>query len=318
MLPAYPSMTSKDAPYPYQSTRQDPRNTNTCKPVAIISHDSELTLITCSQTNFIKDNQFICQHQKLLSNISGIPRAALIQDLQKRSCCVYTVSQDGASLQEQVVEHEANVSPLAELKPEDFAGLMETNNEQVNQSTPADLGLHKIDEEAMQRLLSSEALSGELNFSQQGASTSSASLNQGASTSRQAPAATALLNQPPSRLALNQEKITQLSSLILSEKRVIYCVLEALENSRGKPFTRWQLIDAMKEKYINFDQVQSAASHNRAFSCAIKFDLIQKSIDPTKPSDVIYTLGQYGSAAFQYLKQEILPFLSLRSPPVSH
>ncbi len=318
MLPTYPSMTSTEAPYPYQSTRSDPNDTSTCKPVAIISHNHSLTLITCLQTNKIKDNHFICQHQRQLSDVSGVPRATLLQDLQRRSCCVYTLNPDGTAVQEQMEECKASKAALTELKPDDLNGLTGTGDEQVNNSKPSDLGLYEVDEEKMLQLLPPELLASTSDFSQ--AALTSAALNQGASTSAQALSltATALLNQPPVTVALTQGRIIGLSSLTLSEKRTIYCILDVLESNKGKQFTKWQLIDAMKEKYMNFDTVQSDGSHNRAFACAIKLDLIEKSVNPAKPNGVIYALGKYGSAAFQYIKQQVVPTLTLRAPAATH
>ncbi len=329
MLPTYPTMAPNSAPYQYQSTRPDPSNTDTCKPVAIISHNNQLTLITCLQTNHLKDNQFVCQHQKHLSDITGVTRTTLIQDLERKACCVYTLNPEDASAQEQMAEFEASGMGLPKLRPEDLEGLMEIEDEQVNQSKPDDLDLHHFDEKTILQLLPQKAIVSTLSFSQQGASTSTAgfnqtaststaSLDQRASTSRQAPTATALLNQPARSLALTQEKIRLLSSLLPYQKRVIYCVLEIFEKNQAKSFTKWELIDLMKEKYISFDNVRSDGIFTHAFARAASLELIQKSGHHSSAEGIRYTLEKYGSAAFQFLKQDIASTLALRTSATTH
>ncbi len=297
--------------------------------MAIISHDSELTLITCSQTTRTQDNKFICQHQKWLSDVSQVPRATLIQDLQKRSCCVYTLNPDGTRVLEEMEEGEASGTTLTELRPEDFGGLTGTGDEQVNNSKPDDLGLYEVDEDTMLQLLPPEALASTSGPSQQSTSTSgaasfslatstSAASNQGASTSAQALSLTALLTQPQSSINLTPEQKIKLDSLMLSHKRTIYCLIEILENQR-RAFTKAELIALIKEKYTNFDHIRSVGScFNHAFSYAVGLNLIQKSARHAGINTLTYTRKIYGPAALEYLKQEVAPTLILRHPEAAH
>ncbi len=303
MLPPYPHITLNCVSYQYQSIRQDPSNTSVCKPIAVISHDNSLSLVTCLQTNRVQNNTFICQHQEQLSNVNSIPRTSLIQDLQRKSYRVYTLNPDGSSVQEPLVECEASRSPLAELKLEDLTEFMEIDEASFNQSAQSDLDSHQVNEEAMQKLLSPEVTANELSFSQQGASTS---------------AQTALLNFPTNNLVLSQKIIHYLSTLIPSNRQKIYCLLEVLENHKEQLFTKKELINKMKAKYINFDVIQSYGTFNHAFTHAITLDLIQKSGHHSDMSGIVYAIKKEGLLVLEFLKQEVLPTLKQRSPAATH
>ncbi len=328
MLPTYPNMTPSSDPYPHLSTRPNPSDTSVCKPVAIISHDSSLTLVTCLQTHRLQDNQFICQHQEHRSNVSSTPRASLIQDLQRQSCCVYTLNPDGTRVQEPLADLEASVAPLTELRSEDLRGLTETGDEQVYNTRQDDLDMHEVNEEEMLQLLPQQALTTPLSFSQQGASTSTsttfsqaastsaAALYQGASTSAQA--LPTLLNQPSGLILLPQETINHLNTLIPSNREKIYCILEVLDNNKGKLLTKKALIETMRARYINFDNALSLGAYHHAFTHAINIGLIQKSGHHSDAEGVVYRLGTYGPPVLEYLKKDIAPKLVHRTAITAH
>ncbi len=221
------------------------------------------------------------------------------------------------------------MTPLTELRPEDLEGLTGTGDEQVNNTREDDLDMHEVDEEEMLLLLPQQALTNPLSFSQQGASTSaaasfsqtaltSAALNQGASTSAQALPLVTALNQPSDSMLLPLEKINYLNTLIPSNREKIYCILEVLDNNKGKLLTKKALIEVMKAKYINFDNTHTEGAFHHAFTHAINMGLIQKSGHHSDIDGIVYRLGVYGLAALEYLKKDIVPKLVHRTTIATH
>ncbi len=300
----YPSFELKSSP----SFAQNPsvNNPTPCKPVAIISHGNEITLITCSKTVGAEGAPPVCQHQEYGSH-STLPLAALIQDLQCKGYSVYSQNSEDGSF----TDH------LPKLQHDELAEEMETSDAAF-MASPQDLEARPFDENALVQLLPPEAIN-PLAITQQTVaisetpadlqpSTSSApSLNQSlptadtrsaqqvtlihATTRSQSYTATNAVttNQPPSTSAAastsaapsaistsdRETLCLALEALSPHASRKIYCILSVLHTASA-PLSRHECINSMRTRFADFSAISASSAYGSSFATAVRLGLIEK------------------------------------------
>ncbi len=259
-----------------------------CKPVAIISHNTEVSLITCSKLSSTGGSQASCHHREYESR-STLPLANLIKDLQQKGCSVYSQNSADGTLTDHFPE--LSHSDLAEMDTSDTSFI----------ASPQDLEAHPVDENRLLQLLPPEA-NNPLVFTQQAAASTNA-LQQPAPANLQASTSSALsVNQSPSTSAAASTSAVPSTSgtpsantapsksqapysrslynitvatLPQLKKRAIYCMLSVLNDASG-PLSRLQCINAMNTRYTDFRHLTSDTVYSHCFILAIRFGLIEK------------------------------------------
>lgn len=141
--PIYPDFKLKNTPSYVQQLSTN--NISPCKPVAIISHGADVTLITCSKSVVTEGALPLCQHNEYESH-STMPLSSLIQDLQQQGYSVYSKDEESAPLYDHLPEF--NCDELAEeMDTSDTASVV----------TPQDLEAHDFDPVKIIQLLPPEA-----------------------------------------------------------------------------------------------------------------------------------------------------------------
>ncbi len=309
----YPAFKLKNTSF---FTQQLPGNNPTpCKPVAIISHDTEVKLITCSKSVAIQGTQTSCHHHEYESH-STLPLAELIKDLQQKGCSVYAQNSVDGTLTDHFPE--LSHSDLVE---------MDTSDTALNAS-PQDLDAHPVNENTLLQLLPPETVT-PLIFSQQEtsanapqqpalpSSSSATFLNlpgsiadtrntQGALThtaeSQNDTTANAATSSPqpstsaiPSTSAADRETLNlTLEALPPHESRKIYCILSVL-HSASAPLSRHDCINAMKAKYADFRAIRATSAYGSSFATAVKLGLIEKIGNVSSLGGITYRILPAGA-----------------------
>lgn len=270
--PIYPDLKLKNTQPCLQSVSAN--NISPCIPVAIISHSTDITLVTCSK-EVTGEGQLVCQHNEYGSH-AHMPLHSLIQNLQQRGVSVYTLNSDGIT----------HTTHLYELTNNDLLEEMDTSDEAFV-ATPQDLDAHSIDEALINQLLVPEAIE-PLVFTEQNASASSVPAASAAPSTSSLPTTSAA----PAQRRRSRAELT-LETIPVSEKKMIYALLDILSNT-SQPIQKRKCMDLIAVKYSEFTSISGISSYNNAFTSATRFNLIKMTGHQHAPDGVVYEILDTG------------------------
>ncbi len=290
MLPTNPIAPNKQGPYLYRSERPDPNNTQPCKPVAIISHDASVTLITCSEAKLIQGRQFHCQHTKY-QYPSNTASRTFINTLKSKGYGVYTCLPDGVSAYE----------TLTELDPTMLTDMLPTPSNGAYQASPSDLAAHPVDENLLDQMLTQQTpehinlqtlLNEDVNMEEAASSSAVSSI---ANRDRQLN----LTQNIRSALTRIPTIASTGKSVTLRDMKIMLAILKVLQAHRGW-LQKAQCIDKIEQTYPDLSLVPNAFNIvSKRFTHLISLDFITKTGTTNSFGGIQYQITPRGTAILE-------------------